>query len=229
MIWIPFWGAGVVNGIGHWRGYRNFETADRSANLVPWGVWVGGEELHNNHHAFPASAKFSIRRFEFDLGWLLIRFLDTLRLAHVRCAVGANGVDAIAHACDRGARIAVLAPRVEVMTDFFHKVMLPVVRDQAGHGDRQSLSGRLRRALADGGYGLAAGERERLDAWVDSRPIVRSLCEFRFQLAGLMDRRTLAESEEFSQWRHAAKASDIGSLRDFAISLESDAMPGFRS
>jgi stearoyl-CoA desaturase (delta-9 desaturase) len=226
MIWIPFWGAGVVNGIGHWRGYRNFETADRSSNLLPWGLWVGGEELHNNHHAFPASAKFSIRRFEFDLGWLLIRFLDKLRLADVRCAVG---VPAIANERERSARVAVLAPRVEVMTDFFHKVMLPVVRAQAGRGDRHSLSGRLRRALADGGCRLAAAERERLDAWVDSRPVVRSLCEFRSQLAALMDKRMLVASEEFSQWRHAAKASDIGSLRDFAISLESDAMPGFRS
>jgi len=226
MIWIPFWGAGVVNGIGHWRGYRNFETADRSANLVPWGVWVGGEELHNNHHAFPASAKFSIRPFEFDLGWLFIRFLDKLRLADVRCAVGA---DASAHARERGARAAVLTPRVEVMTDFFHKVMLPVVLDQAELGDRRSLSGRLRRALADGGFWLAAGERERLDAWIDARPVVRSLCEFRLQLATLMDKRMLAASEEFSRWRDAAKASDIDSLRDFAISLESDAMPALRS
>jgi stearoyl-CoA desaturase (delta-9 desaturase) len=225
MIWIPFWGAGVVNGIGHWRGYRNFETADRSANLFPWGVWVGGEELHNNHHAFPASAKFSIRRFEFDLGWFLICILGKLRMADVRCAAGTNGADAMAHARDRPPRLAALAPRVEVMTDFFHKMMLPEVRDQADRGDRQSLTGRLRRALADGGHWLAAGERERLEAWVDSRPVVRSLCEFRAQLAALMDRRMLVASEEFSQWRHAAKASNIGSLRNFAISLESEAMP----
>jgi stearoyl-CoA desaturase (delta-9 desaturase) len=230
MIWIPFWGAGVVNGIGHWRGYRNFETADRSANLVPWGVWVGGEELHNNHHAFPASAKFSIRRYEFDFGWLLIRILDKFRLADVRCAVGVIGTDAIAiaHAQGRRHRLAVLAPRVEVMTDFFHKVMLPEVRHQSARGAGQSLSRRLRRALAGDGRALAAGERERLEAWVDSYPVVRSLCEFRAQLAALMDRRLLVESEEFSQWRHAAKASDIVSLRDFAISLESDAMQGCR-
>jgi stearoyl-CoA desaturase (delta-9 desaturase) len=225
MIWIPFWGAGVVNGIGHWRGYRNFETADRSANLFPWGVWVGGEELHNNHHAFPASAKFSIRRFEFDLGWFLICILGKLRMADVRFAAVTNGADAMAHARDRPPRLAALAPRVEVMTDFFHKMMLPEVRDQADRGDRQSLTGRLRRALADGGHWLAAGERERLEAWVDSRPVVRSLCEFRAQLAALMDRRMLVASEEFSQWRHAAKASNIGSLRNFAISLESEAMP----
>lgn len=225
MIWIPFWGAGVVNGIGHWRGYRNFETADRSANLVRWGVWVGGEELHNNHHAVPASAKFSVHRFEFDLGWFLIRVLDKLRMADVRCAVGANGEAASANAHARRPRVATLAPRVEVMTDFYNKVMLPVVRDHDGSGDRQSLSGPLRRALADGGRWLAAGERERLETWVDSRPAVRSLCEFRAQLAVLMDRRVRLTSEEFSQWRHAAIASDIGLLRDFAISLQSVATP----
>jgi stearoyl-CoA desaturase (delta-9 desaturase) len=145
-------------------------------------------------------------------------------MADVRCAVGTNGADAMAHARDRPPRLAALAPRVEVMTDFFHKVMLPEVRGQAARGEGQPLSGRLRRALADDGRWLAVGERERLQAWVDSRPVVRSLCEFRAQLAVLMDRRLLVASAEFSQWRHAAKASNIGSLRDFAISLESDAL-----
>ena len=72
MVWIPFWAAGVVNGIGHWWGYRNFETSDTATNLTPWGFWIGGEELHNNHHAFPSSARFALRKFEFDIGWLVI-------------------------------------------------------------------------------------------------------------------------------------------------------------
>ena len=72
MIWIPFWAAGFVNGIGHWAGYRNFESADTARNLIPWGFWIGGEELHNNHHAFPSSAKFALRKWEFDIGWAAI-------------------------------------------------------------------------------------------------------------------------------------------------------------
>lgn len=64
MAWIPFWAAGVINGLGHWWGYRNFETTDTATNLTPWGVWVGGGELHNNHHAFPSSAKFALRKWE---------------------------------------------------------------------------------------------------------------------------------------------------------------------
>jgi stearoyl-CoA desaturase (delta-9 desaturase) len=84
MIWIPFWAAGVINGLAHWWGYRNTNTADTSRNLLPWAVWIGGEELHNNHHANGACAKFSQRRWEFDIGWMYIRLLQGLRLATVR-------------------------------------------------------------------------------------------------------------------------------------------------
>jgi stearoyl-CoA desaturase (delta-9 desaturase) len=83
MIWIPFWAAGVINGLGHWWGYRNGETKDRSTNLIPWAIWIGGEELHNNHHLAPASAKLSRRWFEFDMGWFYIKTLSALRLATV--------------------------------------------------------------------------------------------------------------------------------------------------
>ena len=84
MLWIPFWAAGVVNGIGHWWGYRNEETKDRSRNIVPWGIVIGGEELHNNHHLDPASARLSRRWWEFDIGWMYIRLLRALRLATVK-------------------------------------------------------------------------------------------------------------------------------------------------
>jgi stearoyl-CoA desaturase (Delta-9 desaturase) len=84
MIWIPFWAAGVINGIGHWWGYRNGETRDLSRNISPWGIVIGGEELHNNHHLAPASARLSRRWWEFDIGWMYIRILGTLRLATVK-------------------------------------------------------------------------------------------------------------------------------------------------
>jgi stearoyl-CoA desaturase (delta-9 desaturase) len=84
MIWIPFWAAGVINGLAHWWGYRNTDTPDTSRNLVPWAFWIGGEELHNNHHANGAGAKFSVKRWEFDIGWMYIRLLQKLHLATVR-------------------------------------------------------------------------------------------------------------------------------------------------
>jgi stearoyl-CoA desaturase (Delta-9 desaturase) len=90
MIWIPFWAAGVINGLGHWPmfekffGYRNFDTKDRSANIIPWGIWIGGEELHNNHHLRPQSAKLSLKWYEFDIGWMYIRLLELCGLARVK-------------------------------------------------------------------------------------------------------------------------------------------------
>jgi stearoyl-CoA desaturase (delta-9 desaturase) len=84
MIWIPFWAAGTINGLGHWWGYRNGETKDKSTNIFPWGILVGGEELHNNHHLDPANPKLSRRWFEFDIGWAYISILELLKLAKVK-------------------------------------------------------------------------------------------------------------------------------------------------
>ena len=84
MIWIPLWAAGVINGLAHWWGYRNYDVNDTSRNLMPWGVWIGGEELHNNHHGNGSNPKLSLRWFEFDIGWFYIRLLEKLHLATVR-------------------------------------------------------------------------------------------------------------------------------------------------
>ena len=84
MMWVPFFAAGVVNGLGHYRGYRNFLSNDTSTNIIPWGIIIGGEELHNNHHAYPSSAKLSAKWFEFDIGWFYIRTLEILGLAQVK-------------------------------------------------------------------------------------------------------------------------------------------------
>lgn len=87
MVWIPFWAAGVVNGYGHWFGYRNTETKDRSTNLSPWGIVIGGEELHSNHHAEPANPKLSRKWFEFDIGWLYVKLLSYVGLIQVRQSI----------------------------------------------------------------------------------------------------------------------------------------------
>lgn len=213
MMWIPFWGAGVVNGIGHWVGYRNFETQDRSTNLIPWAIWVGGEELHNNHHAFPSSARFSVRRFEFDLGWHVIQCLARLKLADVKRVAAAESSQK--HISFKGLQHTTLAPRVRMMTEFFRKVMLPAVRDET-----PSLSLRLRRALANDGRWLSIDDRAHLNAWIDARPRLRIICEFRAQLAALMEQREAdAVSEGISQWARAAEISGIGLLRTFGASL----------
>lgn len=214
MMWIPFWAAGVVNGLGHWHGYRNYETADRSVNLLPWGFWVGGEELHNNHHAFPSSAKFSVRPFEFDLGWLVIQALEKLRLADVKRVTYTYPM--------RTAKPVRLAPRVWIMTEFFRRVTLPAVHDEikrTGEG-MPTLSRRLRRALADGGYWLTSEDRERLNAWINARPRLRVIWEYRTKLAELLEQRgNEATTKALSQWLRAAEGSQIGLLEGFALSL----------
>ena len=84
MIWVPFWAAGVINGLAHWWGYRNTATPDTSTNLIPWAIWIGGEELHNNHHADGANPKFTQKWYEFDIGWMYICILKSLGLAQIR-------------------------------------------------------------------------------------------------------------------------------------------------
>lgn len=220
MMWIPFWGAGVVNGLGHWCGYRNFETADRSTNLVPIGVWVGGEELHNNHHAFPSSAKFSVRRFEFDFGWQVIRLLAMLKLAKVRRVASPRDLLRADRKSRNGPAQTALAPRVLVMTEFFRTVTLPAVRDETRRNRHNVPTLRMRRALADGGRWLKADEQQRLNAWIDARPCLQTISSFRAQLAALMEQREFdGPLSGLAQWTVAAQGSGIGSLRTFATAL----------
>lgn len=218
MLWIPFWAAGVVNGVGHWWGYRNFETPDKSANVMPLAIWVGGEELHNNHHAFPSSAKFSVRRFEFDLGWLVIQALSAIGLARVRSVVATDE----SPLSTTTAHIVALAPRVKVMTEFFQRVTLPVVREELRRPScrNQRLVSRQRCALADGGRWLPADERAYLNAWIEARPCLHTICQLRTQLAALMEMRNAERAgEAYSQWIRIAQASGIDALQRFAQSL----------
>jgi stearoyl-CoA desaturase (delta-9 desaturase) len=116
--WIPFWAAGVINGLGHYWGYRNFQTEDDSTNMSPWAFWIGGEELHNNHHAYPTSAKFSIRWYEFDIGWMYIRGLEALGLAKVRKTAPRVKLDPSKIEVDAATLQAVIAHRFDVMKHY---------------------------------------------------------------------------------------------------------------
>ncbi|HEY3520253.1 MAG TPA: fatty acid desaturase, partial [Rhodanobacteraceae bacterium] len=173
MAWIPFWAAGVVNGVGHWWGYRNFETADTATNLTPWGFWIGGEELHNNHHAFPSSARFALRRFEFDMGWAIICGLQKIGLAKVLRVAPSLDVRPNVNLPDAETLKALLTHRFQAMTDYYKLVIKPTLREEAasaGANLRNRLPRRLRRALADGGRWLDSEARSRLDAAIEKRP-----------------------------------------------------------
>ncbi|OGT64579.1 MAG: aminotransferase, partial [Gammaproteobacteria bacterium RIFCSPLOWO2_02_47_7] len=130
MGWIPFLAAGVINGIGHWGGYRNFESPDASTNIVPWGILIGGEELHNNHHAFASSAKFSSHWWEIDLGWSYIRFLNFLGLARIKKIAPKLLVDQQKPEIDLDTVRAVITNRLHIMSRYARVVVTRVYREE---------------------------------------------------------------------------------------------------
>lgn len=232
MAWIPFWAAGVVNGLGHWWGYRNFESADTSTNLTPWAFWIGGEELHNNHHAFPSSARFSMRRWEFDIGWAVIRGLEKLRLAKVLRVAPKLDIRPNISVPDADTLKALLSHRFQAMTDYQRNVFTPALREEAaatGAKLRQLLPRRLRKGLVDDGRWLKPDAREQLRNWVEQRPRMRTLVEHRARLAALLEARSHDAAErlhQLQQWCHDAEASGNAALQAYAARLKGYALSG---
>ena len=235
MAWIPFWAAGVVNGLGHWWGYRNFETSDTATNLTPWGVWVGGEELHNNHHAFPSSARFALRRWEFDIGWAAIKGLETLRLAKVLRVAPALDVRPNIQVPDTDTMRALLAHRFQAMTDYQRNVLAPALRDEAraaGARLRSLLPRKLRKGMVDDGRWLKPDAREQLRSWVAQRPRIRTLVEHRARLSELLEARSNDAAQRLKAlqaWCHEAEASGIRALQAYSERLKGYSLQSARA
>ncbi|WWW36090.1 fatty acid desaturase [Stenotrophomonas rhizophila] len=230
MAWIPFWAAGVVNGPGHWWGYRNFESADTSTNLTPWAFWIGGEELHNNHHAFPSSARFSMRRWEFDIGWAAIRGLQAVRLAKVLRVAPSMDVRPNIAVPDAETLKALLSHRFQAMTDYQRNVFVPALREEAamaGAKLRKLLPRRMRRGLVNDGRWLKPDCRAQLSTRVEQRPRIRVLVEHRARLAALLEARGNDAAERLKllqAWCHEAEASGIAALQAYAARLKGYAL-----
>ena len=230
MAWIPFWAAGVVNGLGHWWGYRNFESADTSTNLTPWAFWIGGEELHNNHHAFPSSARFSMRRWEFDIGWQVLRLLESVRLAKVLRVAPQLDIRPNIAVPDADTLRALLSHRFQAMTDYQRNVFKPALREEAaaaGARLREILPKRLRRGLVDDGRWLKPDARQQLSEWVEQRPRIRTLVEHRARLSAVLEARSHDAAERLRQlqaWCHDAEASGIAALQAYAGRLKGYAL-----
>ena len=230
MAWIPFWAAGVVNGLGHWWGYRNFESADTSTNLTPWGVWIGGEELHNNHHAFPSSARFSMRRWEFDIGWAAIKGLEKIGLAKVLRVAPSLDIRPNIAVPDGETLRALLSHRFQAMTDYQRNVLKPALREEAaaaGARLRELLPRRMRRGLVDDGRWLKPDAREQLRNWVSQRPRIQALVEHRARLAALLEARSHDAAERLHQlqaWCQEAEASGIRALQEYSLRLKGYAL-----
>ena len=235
MAWIPFWAAGVVNGLGHWWGYRNFETDDTATNLSPWGVWIGGEELHNNHHAFPSSAKFALRKWEFDIGWAAIRAAQALRLAKVLRVAPALDVRPNINVPDMDTMKALLAHRFQAMTDFKRSVLKPALQEEAAaRGTRlgRLLPRKLRHGLADDGRWLKPEARAQMQAWVEESPRIRALVEARARLAQVLTARSHDAAERLHQlqaWCREAEASGVHALQAYAARLKGYSLQATRA
>ena len=225
MAWIPFWAAGVVNGLGHWWGYRNFETSDTATNLSPWGLWIGGEELHNNHHAFPSSAKFALRKWEFDIGWAAIKLFETLGMAKVLRVAPTLDIRPNIPMPDMETMKALLAHRFQAMTDFHRNVVKPALREEARRRNvrlRRMMPHRLRKALADDGRWLRPEAKAQMEAWIVGSPRIHTLVEHRRRLAQVLETRSANAQDtlhKLQEWCREAEASGIRSLQEFAQRL----------
>lgn len=220
MAWIPFFAAGVINGTAHWRGYRNFETADTSTNITPWGILIGGEELHNNHHAFASSARFALKPWEFDIGWFYIQTLARLGLATVRKVAPRLASDPSKRELDAETLSAMLTSQWHVMSDYTRRVVRRVHREEFRVADdnvRGALKP-LRGLLSRSEQMLRETERARLlDGLAHSRALT-VVYQFRQKLVDLIgERGTNQESllERLQEWCRDAEASGVTALADF--------------
>ena len=225
--WIPFWAAGVINGIGHFFGYRSYGVADASRNIVPWGIFIGGEELHNNHHAYASSAKLSTKWYEFDVGWMYIRTLELFGLATVKKVAPKPRFAQPKAAADLDTLHAVITNRYDVLSRYAKSVKRTYVDEieRLRHwspGDAEVLRS-LRRALLRG-QAVAGAERARLsEALKNSRALATAIA-MRDDLGALWERSSASKEQLLKQlqdWCHRAEASGVAPLVDFSHRLRS--------
>ncbi|NDY89680.1 DesA family fatty acid desaturase [Ideonella livida] len=232
MVWIPFWAAGVVNGIGHFWGYRNFEAVDASTNVSPWGVIIGGEELHNNHHTYPTSAKFSIRPYEFDIGWGYIRALELLGWAKVRKVAPQWKTGPLKPQADAKTLEAVITHRYEVMAHYAKELRracaaeLARLKQQGGAAGAVSWSDlRLaERWLHRDQDKIPSALLPRLQVVVDGLPALNTLVAMREELRQVWTRTNVSAEQllaDLQDWCRRAEASGIEALRQFSLELRS--------
>lgn len=229
MIWIPFWAAGVINGIGHYWGYRNFEIPNTSTNILPWGLFIGGEELHNNHHAFASSAKLSNRWWELDLGWFYIRTFSVLGLARVlKVAPKRSFIDERPQ-LDMDAIKALTANRLQLFSDYRRKVMKPVFRDEIRRAKRpiRRLYRSAQRLVRRDRMLLSDSDLVQLKEILDTNAALNKVYEFKLKLQAIWDQQASSHDkrlEALSQWCAQAEASGVEALREFVSLLRSYGM-----
>ena len=225
MLWIPVTAAGIINGVGHYWGYRNFACNDASTNIVPWGIIIGGEELHNNHHAYGSSAKLSSQWYEFDIGWMYIRILQHLKLATIRKVAPRLKSDPSKANPDLATLQAVITHRYAVVTSYARTLKAACAAEFASLRDRRSNAPTLRcikRWLSADPATLSERERSRLaDALAHSK-VLQQVYSMRQDLVALWERSTESSEQllaRLQDWCHRAEVSGIAPLAQFSLQL----------
>ncbi len=225
MLWIPFWAAGVVNGVGHFWGYRNFEATDASTNLVPWGLVIGGEELHNNHHTYPTSAKFSVKRYEFDIGWAYIRLMQAVGWAKVKKMPPKLRLGEVKAVADEKTLEAVIAHRYEMMAGYARSVRRACRDELAALKARQadvSVLRAARRWLHRDAEKVPARAREHIALARQAHPVLDKMVSMREELRQLWlntSRNREQLTADLQAWCQRAEESGVAALRDFSLRL----------
>ena len=227
MMWIPITAAGIINGIGHYWGYRNYEATDASTNIVPWGILIGGEELHNNHHTFASSAKLSSKWWEFDIGWFYIRTLETFGLARVKKIPPELTYDKAKDHIDLETVKAVITARFVVMAQFAREVMARVYRDELRNLDpndktRLTLLKPVRRLMVREPRLLDEAARARLQKALEQNQTLHTVYTMKQKLADVWQRSATTQEnliQALQDWCREAEATGIRELREFSNKL----------
>lgn len=226
MAWIPFFAAGVINGVGHAIGYRNFEIPNAATNIVPWGILIGGEELHNNHHTFPNSPKLAVKPWEFDIGWAWICLFRAIGLARIPLTRASVEQVPGKRIIDLDTARAAISDRFAIMSRFAERVVLPLVeqeRRRAGDAGATLLA-RARKLLVRDQSLIDERSRALLERVLAEHPSLASIYEMRLELQQVWQQRSRSAQEILAalrNWCERAEQSGNESLRDFAAYLRS--------
>ncbi|EHL29841.1 DesA family fatty acid desaturase [Legionella drancourtii] len=226
MLWIPLHAAGVINGIGHYWGYRNYECRDAATNIVPWGFWIGGEELHNNHHTFASSAKFSVKWWEFDMGWMYIRILSFLGLAKVKKLPPKLAMDEGKLTVDLDTVKAVIGNRFQVMSNYYKGVIRPILQQEKSTIDSKEAKKLFARAgslLRREDSLLTSKAKKRLYTLLETREQLRVVYAYKQSLQNVWMKTAASQKElidALQQWCRQAEESGLEVLRQFAQQLK---------
>ncbi|MFY7871016.1 MAG: DesA family fatty acid desaturase [Limnohabitans sp.] len=223
MLWIPVTAAGIINGFGHWWGYRNFEAHDASTNISPWGIIIGGEELHNNHHTYPTSAKLSVKPYEFDIGWMYISILSALGLARVKKTPPRAAYGDVRPVADEKTLEALIANRYEVMAQYARGLRKLVAQEAAKLGDARVLRDTSRWMHRDTEKVPAEAQAQLAQARQAS-PALDKMVHMREELRQIwlntsQSREQLAA--DLQSWCRRAEDSGVAALREFSMKLRS--------